>query len=499
MSDMGNTPTTTRTASKNRTRYVLIAGSVLLGLVIGLVLVQHWPFTESKVRSDLASATSSEVRFGTFRTRYFPPGCVAENVVFQQRNSEAPLIVIRKLTVESTLSGLLRHHVSLLRAEGLHAVLDLREFRHDTSAHKVIIDKLVADDALVDVPRRASKAKTQFVFHKFFMTNLNGGGVMAFDAVLENPMPSGMLRTSGEFGPWNQGHPGASPVSGKYSLEKADLGVFHSIAGNVSSAGAFHGKLKQIDVEGSTHSTEFIVAKTLHGLPLDTDFKADVDASNGDVTLREIKARFGKDEITGTASIARSNSGKRSAIVDLSCKRGRIEDTFYPFIHRPKSPLTGDVAFQIHVIIPSGHERFLRKIELTSTFKIQNAQFTKPETQTRLSKISAPPNRQEAHEPADFDGNVTLSRGVAKFSNLSVHDEGATAFFRGDYDVLDQKLNLHGQLKTAASLTKTTKGIKAVFAKVIEPFFKKRPHETVVPVHIRGTYSHPNLGLDIGG
>jgi hypothetical protein len=263
--------------------------------------------------------------------------------------------------------------------------------------------------------------------------------------------------------------------------------------------GTFQGNLKQINVEGSTHSTKFVVAKTLHCLPLDTDFKAAVDASNGDVIVREIKARFGKDEITGKASIARRNNGKRSAIVDLTCKRGRIEDTFYPFIHSPKSPLTGDVAFEMHVIIPSGRELFLRKIELTSTFTIQNAQFTKPETQTRLSKISAPPNQQASHAPADFDGNVTLSRGVAKFSNLSVHDEGAAAFFRGDYDVLNQKVNLHGQLKTAASLTKTTKGIKAIFAKVIEPFFKKRPHETVVPVHIGGTYSHPNLGLDIGG
>jgi AsmA-like C-terminal region len=487
-------------AHKKRARYLLIAASVLLVLVIGLiVLLEHWPFMEGKVRSDLASATSSEVRFGTFRRQYFPPGCVVENVVFQQGNSGTPLMVIRKLTFESTIPGLLRHHVGLLRAEGLHGVLEFKGFSKDTSGRKVTIDKFVADDAVLEVPRRASNARTQFVFHKFFITNLNGGGVMAFDAVLENPMPRGLVRTSGHFGPWDQSDPGTSPLSGKYSLEKADLAVFHSIAGNISSTGAFRGNLKQVNVQGSTHSTEFVVAKTLHALPLDTDFKANVDASNGDVTVREIKARFGKDDITGTASIARRNDGKRSAIVDLICKRGRIEDTFYPFIHSPKSPLTGDVEFQMHVIIPSGRERFLRKIELTSTFKIQHAQFSKPETQARLSKVSAPPDQQSAQEPAEFQGNVTLSRGVAKFSNLSLNDEGASAFFRGDFNLLDQRVNLHGQLKTAASLTKTTKGIKAVFAKVIEPFFKKRPHETVVPVHIRGTYSHPNFGLDVGG
>ena len=484
---------------KIRTRYVLIAASVLLGLVSGVIpLVQHWPFAESKVRSELATATSSEVRFGRFRTRYFPPGCVAENVVFQPSNFGTPLMVIHKLTVGSTILGLLRHRVSMLRAEGLHGLLEFGGFKKDPSGQKVIIEKFVADDAVIELPRRPSQEKTEFVFHRFSMTNLNSGGVMAFDALFENPMPHGMLSTSGEFGPWNQADPGASAVSGKYFLERADLGVFHSIAGNISSTGTFNGNLAQINVEGSTHSTEFVVTKTRHAVPLDTNFKADVDAKNGDVTVHGIKARFGNDQITGTASIARRDDGKRSAIVDLTCKRGRIEDTIYPFIHSPKSPLTGEVAFQMHVVIPSGHQRFLEKMELTSTFTIHNAQFTKPETQTRLRKISAPPNQQEAHEPADLDGSVTVSRGVARFLNLSVHDEGAAASFRGEYDLIEQKVNLRGHLKTAASLTKTTKGIKAVFAKVIEPFFKKRPHETVIPVHIRGTYSHPSFGLDVG-
>jgi hypothetical protein len=61
----------------------------------------------------------------------------------------------------------------------------------------------------------------------------------------------------------------------------------------------------------------------------------------------------------------------------------------------------------------------------------------------------------------------------------------------------DERVAMHGNLKTAASLAKTTSGISAVFAKVLEPFFKKKPHETVVPVKIGGTYSHPSFGLDI--
>ena len=91
-----------------------------------------------------------------------------------------------------------------------------------------------------------------------------------------------------------------------------------------------------------------------------------------------------------------------------------------------------------------------------------------------------------------------IENGVARFSELRMEDQGARAKFHGTFGLLDERVNLHGELKTATSLTKTTHGIKAVFAKVIEPFFKKRPHETVVPVKIGGTYSDPQFGLDLG-
>lgn len=484
-----------------RTKYISIAGSVFLILVIAAVVIalRYWPFTEGAVRSELGSATSSEVRFGSFHTKYFPPGCVVENIVFQHAPSGAPpLMVIRRLTIRSTVVGLMRHHVTLLRAEGLKATLALHGFKKENSGNKTVVDRLVADDAVLDLPRRGSQSQEQFVFHKFSITNLNGGGVIEFSAMFENPLPHGVIRTSGQFGPWNANDPKASAVSGDYSLENADLSVFRSIAGDVSSTGTFHGSLKHIEVQGSTHSPELVVTRTRHGLPLDTNFSAIVDGTNGDVLLGAVKARFGKDNIIASGSIARRSDHKRSAILDLTCDRGRIEDTFYPFIKSPRSPLTGDVAFQMHVTLPSGHEPFLQKLRLASTFKIQNAQFTNVQTETRLSKVSAPPKEEESHQLADFQGRVNLAGGVAKFSDLSVHDEDAEAFFRGDYNLRNEQVNMHGKLKTAASLSKTTHGMKAVFAKAIEPFFKKKPHDTVVPVHIGGTFSHPNFGLDIG-
>jgi AsmA-like C-terminal region len=486
---------------RHRLRLVLLTTAVIIVVVVvfaGAVLVHHfWPFTEGAVRADLGSAASANVRFGSFHDRYFPPGCVAENVVFQRAGSPEPLITIRKLTIRSYLGGMLHSHVSLIRADGMHVILSSSGFvkRHPGGQQRMI-DRLVADDAVLELRRKGRDLP--FVFHQFVMRNLGGNGPVNFSAIFDNPMPAGLVRTSGQFGPWNSTHSDQTPVSGKYSLEHADLRVFKSIAGILSSTGNFRGTFKQIDIEGTTTTPEFEVTKTRHSLPLATNFNAAVDATSGDVVLDEVKARFGHNDITARGTIGRGPSGKRAAIIDLRCDRGRIEDVFYPFIHSPKSPLTGDVAFTMRVTIPAGREPFLQKLELGSDFRIQNALFTHEETQNRLNKIAENPGQKNPTSTfSDFQGTVMLIDGVAHFSYLSVHDQGVDASFRGSYNVIDERVNMYGKLKTETSLTKTTHGIRRVFAKVLEPFFKKRPHENVVPVKISGTYTHPSFGLDM--
>jgi hypothetical protein len=88
-------------------------------------------------------------------------------------------------------------------------------------------------------------------------------------------------------------------------------------------------------------------------------------------------------------------------------------------------------------------------------------------------------------------------RGIAHFAELTAQDGDASAWFRGNYDLTDERVNMHGKLKTEASLAKTTSGIKSVFAKAIEPLFKKGPHAKIIPVKISGTFHHPSFGLDM--
>jgi hypothetical protein len=480
-------------------RIAAIAVVVLLcAALAGVVLLHHfWPFTESSVRARLGESTAANVKFGSFREKYFPPGCIMENVVFERGNSGPPLISIRRLTITSNMLGLFDHHISLLHAEGMHVKLGRSDFSGERSSSKqTIIDTLVADDAVLDVQRKARPLK--FVFHKFQVKNLGGTGAIKYAAIFDNPMPAGLIQTSGQFGPWNSSDLGGTPVSGTYMLSNADLGVFGSIGGSLSSDGNFQGTFKQMEVEGSTTTPDFTVAYTQHKLPLQTRFKAAVNAINGETILHSVNASFGRDQIDADGSIGRQVDGKHAAVIELNCGRGRIEDTFYPFIKSSRSPLVGNVAFQMHVAIPSGQERFLKKIEVRSDFRIQDARFTNPQTESRLSKIS---ERHDQKQPddnmaTDLSGSVRLLNGIARFSKLSARDGAATAWFQGDFDLTNERVDMHGKLTTQASLGNTTSGIKAAFAKALEPLFKKGRHDKVVPVKIGGTYRNPSFGLD---
>lgn len=420
-----------------------------------------------------------------------------ENVVLQRDSSKKSLTTIRRLTISSNMIGLLHHHISLLRAEGMQVSLGRADFSLGTSSTtQTVIDSFIADDAILEVRRKSGPLR--FVFHKFQLQNLGGSGAIKFAAEFNNPMPAGLIQTSGQFGPWNSAEPAATSVSGSYKLSNANLGVFESIGGILSSDGSFEGTFKKMEVEGSTTTPQFEVAYTQHKLPLKTQFKAEVDATNGQTTLNSVKADFGRDHIDARGVIGRQADGKRAAVIQLNCDRGRIEDTFYPFVKSAKMPLVGNVAFQMHVVVPSGDERFLKKIQVSSDFRIQDARFTNPQTQSRLSKISEKHDQKQPDENtlADLAGNVRLLNGIAQFSKLSARDGSATAWFRGNYDLTNEHVNLHGQLTTEASLTNTTSGIKSIFAKALEPLFKKGHHEKVVPVKISGTYHNPSFGLD---
>jgi uncharacterized protein YhdP len=69
------------------------------------------------------------------------------------------------------------------------------------------------------------------------------------------------------------------------------------------------------------------------------------------------------------------------------------------------------------------------------------------------------------------NGHAVLRNGVATFSELSFTVPGANARMHGTYNLLNEKIDLHGTVKLDANFSQSTSGIKSLFAKVLDPLF----------------------------
>src|SRR5262249_46309961 len=149
---------------------------------------------------------------------------------------------------------------------------------------------------------------------------------MQYRADLTNPTPPGQIHATGTFGPWQKDDPGLTPLSGEYTFDKADLGVFHRIAGTLSSTGKFAGVLRRLEVDGVTRTPNFRLAGG-NIVPLNTSFHSIVDGTSGDTYLDPVDARLGGSRIVARGSVTRPEGSKsRTVVLKVVMTKGRIED-----------------------------------------------------------------------------------------------------------------------------------------------------------------------------
>src|SRR5215470_17839600 len=88
--------------------YLISALCVSAAILIAAAILFHlyWPFSESAVRKELGAAASATVRFERFEERRFPPGCVAEGVVFEKKGAPAPVVTVERLRISTDIIGL---------------------------------------------------------------------------------------------------------------------------------------------------------------------------------------------------------------------------------------------------------------------------------------------------------------------------------------------------------------------------------------------------------
>ncbi len=492
-----------------RSRWLILT-VVLILLVLGGAAFfwrRYWPFERQPVIEDLEEAGNSHVTVRDFHRTYFPyPGCVVDGVVFTRGNSPHPLITIDRLTIQTSYLQVLRSRVNRITAEGLHVFIPAFGTAppfHAKRSTVAIAEMSTTNMTLEFAFHEANKPPLRFDIHEAVLRDVGWDGPLTYHLKVHNPEPPGEVITSGKFGNWDDNHPGQTPVSGEYTFEHADLGVYHGIAGTLSSVGKFEGKLDHIDISGTTDTPDFEVQSGGHRVQLKTAFSAYVDATVGDTFLKRVDAHFRKTHVIVQGSIAKSANGKgKTALLELATENGRIEDLLGLFVEAPRAPMSGPVTVRAKVTIPPGERPFLEKVALRGNFGIAGGGFSNSDTQEGVNKLSAGARgEKDSTDPetvlTDLTGEVTLQDGVSHFSDLAFSIPGAAARMHGSYNIMNHKIDLHGQMKVDTKISKTTSGAKALLLRMMDPFFKKRKKGEVVPVRISGTYEKPSFGLDL--
>lgn len=501
-------------------RWILAAAAtVLLLSSIGIViLARNWPFRRQALIDVFQERTLRTVTIGKFHQTWFPPGCVAEDIAFLHRvhKSKPPLITVQKLEIRGSYWGLFTvpKQIPEVRVTRMHLLVPPKNGKSAgvmplTDSHQgtpLVIGKIVADGALLEFEHaNPNKEPYQIALHKLALHDVGAKGPMHYFATLAIETPPGEIRSRGNFGPWNAEDPGATPVNGAYSFEKANLGVSKLVSGMLSSQGRFEGELDTIRAQGSAEVPDFHVKESAHSTRLATDYQAVVNGTDGDTFLDNVIGKFGRTAVAVKGSVAGEAGEKgKTTTLDLAIRHGRIEDLFSLFILETKSPITGSAAMRAKVVLPPGKEDFLRKLRMDGDFGIGDSQFTKQSTQQMLNRLSESArgmNKKEQEEDpetvlSDLKGHFSCRNGVATLTNLTFGISGGTASLHGTYDLITYQYNLRGKLWTKGDISQTQSGFKSFMLKVIQPFLKKKQSTKEVPIKITGDYHHPQLALD---
>ena len=508
-------------APAQRFRWILLAVSICAVVFLG-IMAAKWPFTREAMTKRLERASSAQVEMRGFHSTYFPfPGCIADDVVFRQKTAPGqkpgdPFLTIRKLTIESTFAGLLSKPGRIRRivADGLlihvpHGGVSLHS-EASSGSDQTVIEELRADNAVLELATgQTDEKKLVFQIHSAQFHNIGGGQVVSFQVSLHLPVPPGEVESSGSIGPWkdDKGTVRSTAISGKYVLNRANLGVFKSLGGTVFSRGEFSGNLEKLNVAGMTDSPNFEVKESGHQFHLSTQFRGLLDMKNGDLVLPSLEARLGNTTLLAHGSV----SGKpKTVTLDVTHGQGKIQDLILLFSDAKASPMLGPVVFQTQIVLPPEHRPFKERVRLTGNFNISRARFTSTNTQKDVDQLSERAEGKKDKEKdydqdddengfeqvmTDLKGNVIMKDGVATFSPVSFAVPGADADMKGTYSLLTKRVNMRGKMRMLATVSQASTGAKSIFLKVLDPFYKKKKKGAgaEVPIRMTGTYGHTHF------
>ena len=383
------------------------------------------------------------------------------------------------------------------------------------------VDNLDCEDArLILETSKPGKQPLEFAIPRLKLTGIQRDVSMHFTAELTNPRPVGTIHTAGTFGPWTVEDPGESAIQGEYRFDHANLGDFREIAGTLNSTGKYAGTLRDVTVDGSTDTPDFRITHFGSPMRLRTEFRAKVDATNGDTWLDAVNATLGESPFTAEGRIVRvadeGGRGEKNGQARLSrgrdifltvhVPRGRIED-FLKLASKDGTPLlTGVLTMNASLDIPPGNTPLTQRMSLKGWFSLQDARFTSAKVQDRMAELSlrgqgepkqAKDTSGAAEVRAAMTSDFTMAGGTISFPNLKYTMPGADIDLAGTYSVEGGTLSFAGKARMQATVSQMLGGWKGVLAKPVDRFFKKDGAGTEVGIHIDGTAADPQFGINL--
>ena len=501
---------------------LVIAVIVVVGLVIGAIGFTVPQDMKDRALAKVEARMHGQATLETAHITFFPNiRVVGTGLVFRRLDQTdlPPLVKIQGFEAETSYFSALRHphHIGHVKLTGLDIHTPPRHGEPgQTKAHTgndqeqkppvAVVDLLTTDNArLTTLPKDPNKVPLEWDIYHLEMRDVTTDRSASFTAKLSNPKPEGFIDVTGKFGPWDTGDPSLTPVSGKYTFAHADLGTLKGIGGILESNGQFTGVLDHLDVSGETTTPNFKVDIAGHAVPLNTQYTAVVNGTDGNTYLQPVLASFLRSSLTANGEVVGTPGIKgKHIILDVVMTKGRIEDLLQLAVRANKPMMTGAVELRTKFDLPPGEEDVMDKLKLDGEFGVQAAKFSSSTVQEKVNKLSKraqgePKAEDDETAVSNLRGRFKLANAVITFSTLTFNVTGASITLDGTYNLKSEALDFHGTARLEAPVSKLVTGVKSFFLKPFDPLFRRKGAGTVLPIKITGTREKPSFGLSIGG
>jgi hypothetical protein len=507
---------------------------ILLGIAVGLLValgsvvvwgVRATPQIRARIVDALNERFSSKIEMSSLHVAIAPvPRVSGGGFAFRHngRTDVPPLITIGSFEASAGIRGLIRSpiHLKTVDLHGLRIEVPLGGLRmgggggKDNQEHQdhperpspILIDRIESREAVLQIQsRRAGRLPRIFEIHDLVMRDFGAAAGSPFSAGVTNPVPKGLVETTGTFGPWHADEPGLTPVRGSYTFTNADMDVIKGIGGILSSVGTYAGRLERLEVKGRAEIPDFSIDLAGQPVPLSTDFVAIVDGTNGDTYLDRVDAKLGESKIVARGAVVRTEDVKgRHVSLDIDIDGARLEDLMRLAVKGATPPLTGIVDVRTKFVLPTGEADVIDRLQLDGVFALGRARFTNVDVQRKIATLSSRGRGNETSVPSghsvvsNMSGRFVMKDAKLTFSTLSFAVPGAVVQLAGTYDLRGEAIDFKGYLLTEATLADMTSGIKSVLARLAQPLFRRPGGGSKLPIKISGPRNKPAFGLDVG-